>query len=192
VIAIKRPDDAALRRFLESQRDAALSYPDVGATAAEPPAGYDVDRNRVRVGEGVRDFHRAVKALRSWRMFDLGWVTAIPGEPAIQEGVPVAVLARACGLWFVNACRVVYTVDEQRAGVHRTGFAYGTLPEHVESGEERFLIELDAAGVVWYDILAFSRARHPLARLGYPMTRSLQRRFAHESMHRMIRAIAQH
>ena len=192
MIALKRPDDAALRRFLESQRDAAFSYPDVGATASELPAGYDVDRNRVRVGEGVRDFHRALQALRSWRMFDLGWVAAIPGEPAIREGVPVAVVAKACGLWFVNACRVVYTVDEQHDGVHRAGFAYGTLPEHVESGEERFLIEHDAAGVVWYDVLAFSNARHPLARLGYPVTRVLQRRFARESMQRMIRATTHH
>jgi uncharacterized protein (UPF0548 family) len=189
VIALKRPDDEALRRFLEPQRDAALSYADVGATASELPAGYDIDRNRVRVGAGVRDFHRAVQALLSWRMFDLGWVAAIPREPTIREGAPVAVVAHAYGLWFVNACRVVYTVDEKHNGVHRTGFAYGTLPEHVESGEERFLIELDAAGAVWYDILAFSKARHPLARLGYPLTRALQQRFARDSMNRMVHAI---
>ena len=38
----------------------------------------------------------------------------------------------------------------------RFGFAYGTLPGHGGSGEERFLIERDRDDGVWYDILAFS------------------------------------
>ncbi len=52
----------------------------------------------------------------------------------------------------------------------RFGFAYGTLPGHVESGEERFLVEWDRGDdAVWYDILAFSRPNHVLTRLGYPV-----------------------
>lgn len=34
-----------------------------------------VDHNRVRVGEGKEAFFRTSKALRSWKIFDLGWVT---------------------------------------------------------------------------------------------------------------------
>lgn len=50
--------------------------------------------------------------------------------------------------------------------IARFGFAYGTLPGHVESGEERFQIEWHRSDdSVWYDILAFSRPNHPLARL---------------------------
>jgi uncharacterized protein (UPF0548 family) len=79
-------------------------------------------------------------------------------------------------------------VDE--AGpVARFGFAYGTLPGHAESGEERFLVEWDRTGdAVRYDVLAFSRPRHPLARLGYPLTRRAQRRFARDSAAAMLRA----
>ena len=56
----------------------------------------------------------------------------------------------------VNACRVVYVVDEEEP-IQRYGFAYGTLPDHAETGEERFLVEWNrASGEVWYDILAFS------------------------------------
>jgi uncharacterized protein (UPF0548 family) len=70
------------------------------------------------------------------------------------------------------------------------GFAYGTLPGHAESGEERFLVEWDrAGGDVWYDLLAFSRPRHVLARLGYPLARRLQNRFAKESAAAMRRAV---
>ena len=67
----------------------------------------------------------------------------------------------------------------------RFGFAYGTLPDHVECGEERFMIEWLADDSVWYDILAFSRPRHPLVRLSSPLARMLQKRFARESLLRM-------
>jgi uncharacterized protein (UPF0548 family) len=101
----------------------------------------------------------------------------------------VAVVARVLGVWWVNACRVVYAVDE--AGpVCRFGFAYGTLPGHAESGEERFQVEWDRSDdAVYYDILAFSRPRHLLARLGYPLTRRTQRRFARDSAAAMLRAV---
>jgi len=60
---------------------------------------------------------------------------------------------------------------------------------HVESGEERLLIERDTTdGSVWYDILAFSRPRHILAHLGYPWVRRLQNRFREDSGAAMQRA----
>ena len=103
----------------------------------------------------------------------------------------MAVLARIAGLWWLNACRIVYVIDE--AGpVQRFGFAYGTLPDHAETGEERFLIEWDRAdNSVWYDILAFSRPRHPLTRLGYPFARLVQKSFARQSAAAMQRAAAE-
>ena len=62
----------------------------------------------------------------------------------------------------------------------RFGFAYGTLPDHVECGEERFTVECGQDDSVWYDILAFSRPRHPLAKLGQPLVRRWQKQFAQE------------
>jgi uncharacterized protein (UPF0548 family) len=93
------------------------------------------------------------------------------------------------GVWWLNACRIVYAVDE--AGpISKFGFAYGTLPGHVESGEERFLVEWDRGDdAVWYDILAFSRPHHVLTRLGYPVVRRLQRRFGRDSAAAMLRAV---
>jgi uncharacterized protein (UPF0548 family) len=95
------------------------------------------------------------------------------------------------GVWQLNACRIVYTIDEQTANVARFGYAYGTLPGHVERGEEQFLLEWDRReDMVSYSILAFSRPRHVLAKLGYPLMRRLQRRFARESTAAMKRAVA--
>jgi len=92
-------------------------------------------------------------------------------------------------MWSLNACRVVYVVDEAHATT-RFGFAYGTLPDHIERGEERFLIEWNRTDdSVWYDILAFSQPRHPLVRLGFPVARMMQKRFARDSLAAMRSAI---
>ena len=74
--------------------------------------------------------------------------------------------------------------------MNRFGFAYGTLDDHMETGEERFSVEFRREDdSVWYDLFAFSRPRHPLARVGRPISRMLQRRFARDSLAAMTRAV---
>ena len=190
MLSLRKPSVERLRDFLATQAKLDLTYPAVGATAAVPPAGYVVDRTRIKLGEGAGTFVAAQAALRRWQHFRLGWVEAWPPETPLQVGQVVAVLVRLFGLWWLNACRIVYVVDEE-GPVQRFGFAYGTLPEHAESGEERFTVawhEADAA--VWYDILAVSRPQQLLARLGYPLARRLQKRFARDSVAAMRRAVA--
>lgn len=189
MLSFRKPSSQAIQRFLDGQRNSDFSYSAVGATATNSPAGYVVDHTRVKLGEGERVFDAARSALQQWEHFRLGWVEARPSETPIQTEEVVAVVARAAGLWWLNACRIVYVIDEDEP-VRRFGFAYGTLADHVESGEERFLIEWNHADdSVWYDILAFSRPRHPLARLGYPLVRRFQKRFARDSAAAMKRAV---
>ena len=131
----------------------------------------------------------ATAALQRWEQFRLGWVEAWSPETPIQPGEVVAVMGRAIGLWWLNACRVVYVVDES-GPITKFGFAYGTLPGHAESGEERFLIEWDQSDdSVWYDILAFSKPHHFLTRLGYPVVRWTQKRFGRDSAASMLKAV---
>ncbi|MFO0845830.1 MAG: DUF1990 domain-containing protein [Gemmataceae bacterium] len=139
-----------------------FTYPDVGASADGSPAGYDLDHTRVRLGEGRATFDAARDALRGWRQFPAPWVRVLPADAPLAAGAAVAVLARAFGVWWLNAARIVFTIAEDS----RFGLAYGTLPGHVEQGEERFLVEWLADGSVWYDLRAFSRPRHP--RCGSP------------------------
>src|SRR5690606_5632777 len=107
----------------------------------------------------------------------------------IAAGAAIAVLVRTAGVWWLNASRVVYVVDEADAMRARFGFAYGTLPGHAETGEEQFLVEHDrTTDDVWYSIVAFSRPRHALARMGYPVVRRLQKRFGRESAAAMVHA----
>jgi len=191
MLLLHEPSLQRIEEFLESQQGAPFSYREVGATRKEAPPYYKVDRNRVRLGTGEEAFRVAVAAMRQWKMFDLGWVRiAWPGAP-IQEGTTVAVVARTLGLWSLNATRIVYTLDEVDGRMRRFGFAYGTLREHAESGEERFSVELHRDdGSVWYDLFAFSRPQQTLVQIGYPVSRAYQKRFARDSKAAMVRAVA--
>jgi uncharacterized protein (UPF0548 family) len=190
VFRLTRPRADQIAAFLADQRGRPFSYGDVGATRGAPPRGYTVDHNRVPLGAGAETFARAVTALQEWRMTSLGWSAVHPAGAAVAPGTTVAVVVRHYGFWSLNACRIVYVVDEDDDGVRRVGFAYGTLPDHGASGEERFTVEWrEADDSVWYDLYALSRPGHPLARLGYPLARRLQRRFAAASKRAMVTAV---
>jgi uncharacterized protein (UPF0548 family) len=185
MFTLAEPSSDAVARFIASQKGLPFTYADVGATRFDPaaaPRGFTLDHNRIQLGYGIEVYDRAVHALKQWRQFGLGWVTVVPSGVKLEKDAIVAVKARACGTWSLSACRVVYLFDEQQV-MRRSGFAYGTLPDHVERGEERFMIEWDPADdSVWYDILAFSRPRHPIVRASFPVARMLQKRFARDSM----------
>jgi uncharacterized protein (UPF0548 family) len=189
MVSLRRPSTETIRDFLASQSKLGFTYTAVGATASQPPAGYTVDHTRIKLGDGEEVFTKAKAALGRWEQFRLGWVEAWSPTATIETGDVVAVVARNLGLWWLNACRVVYVVDEEEP-IQRYGFAYGTLPDHAETGEERFLVERDrATGAVWYDILAFSRPHLLLTRLGYPYVRRVQKRFAKASAAAMLKAV---
>lgn len=189
MLLLHKPSPATIHDFLVDQARLDFTYPAVGATAVVPPKDYVVDRSRIELGKGEGVFRAAQAALKQWEQFHLGWVEASPRATPIQTGKVVIVVARTFGLWWLNACRVVYVVDEIEP-IHRFGFAYGTLPGHAAKGEERFLIEWDRADDrVWYEIFAFSRPKHLLTYIGYPMVRSLQERFRRESSAVMQQAV---
>lgn len=148
-----------------------------------------MDHNRVRLGEGEETFARAVRAVNAWKMFDVGWLRLSPAGAPVEVGTVVAVVAGRFGVWSVNPCRIVYLVDEEKGGVRRYGFAYGTLPGHAVCGEERFTVEWRRDGSVHYDLYAFSRPSGMVVRAGYPLMRALQRRFARDSLRAMVRAV---
>jgi hypothetical protein len=71
-------------------------------------------------------------------MFDMPWVQLCWPNAVVEPGATVAVLISHLGFWSLNACRVVYVVDEHGSS-EKYGFAYGTLPDHGER-EERFTV----------------------------------------------------
>lgn len=189
MLLLRKPSPQAIQRYLEDQRSAEFSYLAVGATNANPPEDFVLDHTRVKLGGGEQVFLTARSAMERWEQFRLGWVEAFSSETPIESGKVVAIIAHTAGFWWLNPCRIVYVIADSEP-IRRYGFAYGTLDDHVESGEERFLIEWDNSdNSVWYDILAFSRPRHVLARLAYPLARRIQKRFARDSAAAMKRAV---
>lgn len=189
VMTFLKPSADYLSHFLNGQKELEYTYPGVGATAGDLPRGYVVDRTQIELGTGQPVYEKAKHALEQWHQFQLGWVETWPRDVPIQTGEVVAIMAKSFGCWWLNSCRIVYCIDEQET-VTRFGFAYGTLPGHLECGEEQFLIAWNQqTNLVTYEILAFSKPGHFLTQIGYPFARKNQKRFAKDSAARMLQVV---
>lgn len=174
---LRRPKLAEVRAILADLAGAPFTYPEVGATAGELPSGYDIDRYDADLGRGARVFERGRAAIADFVMYPPAW-TLIVSDGPLAEGLVFASVIRHLGFWSINPGRVIYTIDDPDC----FGFAFGTLPGHSERGEERFAVVRDPeTDRVEFDALAFSRPEAPLARLGEPIARALQRRFARDA-----------
>lgn len=148
-----------------------FTYPDAGATAAaDLPGGYHHLFRTRTIGSGREDFVRAAEQLAGWEMHRRAGIVVSLETPRAAVGVEVRLGLGVGPLKISAPCRVVYVIDDER----EKGFAYGTLPGHPESGEERF-------SVVWRDdddvemhIRAFSRQATWWSRLGGPVARRFQ------------------
>ena len=187
---LKQPDSEQVTDFIAAQSRLEFTYPDVGATREPaPPAGYQVDHNRICLGQGKELYEQAKEALVDWQQYHFDWLTLHRPDAAPEPGQTVAALAHVLGIWVLNACRVVYVLEETEP-LCRFAFAYGTLPEHAESGEERFQVEWHADDdTVWYDLYAFSRPGQLLSKIAYPYVRRKQKQFARESLAAMQAAV---
>ncbi len=165
--------------------EVSFSYPEQGATLDHFPKGYDHDEASSCLGQGEMVFDAAKTLLLKWRMFPKSWTRVYDPNPNFEEGMEVGVWFRLFGFWWGNASRIVYTIDEP----NRFGFAYGTLENHIEKGEELFLLELKEDGKVWYHIRAFSRPNRWYVFLVYPLARFYQNKFRQDSakaMHSLL------
>jgi uncharacterized protein (UPF0548 family) len=145
-----------------------LTYSEVGATAGPLPAGYHHVLKSAVIGSGRSRFEDAADTGMRWGMLRGAGLHVEATTEVAAVGSEVIV-----HLGPVRApCRVVYVVDEP----DRRGFAYGTLPGHAESGEERFVVRYDpATEEVHADVTAFSRHATWWSRLGSPVTSVAQR-----------------
>jgi uncharacterized protein (UPF0548 family) len=163
------------------------TYAEIGATRdpnALPP-GYNHLRYRTGIGTGHRAFAAAGSAVVEWRMHAGMHVRPRADAPRAEPGVGLTVTLGVGPLSVIAPCRVVWTVDTDRA----VGFAYGTLLGHPERGEEAFLVELGADGSVWFSITAFSLPALWYSRAAGPVVPVLQRAYA-RGCARVLRRIA--
>jgi len=149
---------------------------------AQLPRRFAHDRSRVQLGAGRSAFESAARGFEKWKQFDLGWVRVANPTAEIKVGNIIAVEVHSLGLWSLNLSQIVEVIREPFS----IGFTYKTTLQHVEEGEERFLLTLDPdSGAVWYELEAVSKPHSSLARLGFPATRMFQHKFARDSQRRM-------
>lgn len=148
---------------------ASYSYTEVGATRGAFPSGYHAGHYEIGLGSADRVFERAVEGLRRWEAHRGAGTRVVPTDAPIAADQTVLVALAFPLVTIVALCRIVYVTDEPG----RFGYAYGTLDGHPEQGEESFHV-VRANGETRFEISAFSRPRHPLARLGSPVAHRLQ------------------
>ncbi len=186
VVAIRgqtRRDGAAL---LASQRLAEVTYVDVGATTVgRIPAGFSGQQMAQTIGQGETAFERARLGLQTWAAHRGAGVEPFEATPLVEGETVLLVLG--LGPTEVRiACRILVVTDTPSA----FGFVYGTLPVHPECGEERFLVEHEADGSVRFTINVFWRPSHPLAVIGAPVTRRMQKRFTQGYLDALARFVS--
>ncbi|MCH0539725.1 DUF1990 domain-containing protein [Streptomyces sp. MUM 203J] len=165
----------------------AFTYPEVGATAHPDalPRGYQILRHRALVGHGRDAFETAGAAVTAWGMHRATGARVHSEAARAEPGIRLRVAVGAGPLEFGVPCEVVWTAYEE----NRTGFAYGTLDGHPESGEESFVVEFGPDGRVWFTLTAFSRPGCWYTRLGGPVVPVLQRWYARR-LGRALRKLA--
>ena len=141
---------------------ARFTYPDVGASAGDLPAGYRHVRAARRIGTGRARFEAAADAVLRYGMLRGAGLRVSATSEVAEVGADV--LGRLGP--FVAPCRVVYVIDDP----DRRGFAYGSLPGHAVRGEEMFAVRFDPVDeAVYAEVAAFSRPATWWSRLGAPV-----------------------
>eukprot|EP01100_Stratorugosa_tubuloviscum_P005329 TRINITY_DN2394_c2_g1_i1.p1 TRINITY_DN2394_c2_g1~~TRINITY_DN2394_c2_g1_i1.p1 ORF type:complete len:210 (-),score=93.88 TRINITY_DN2394_c2_g1_i1:79-708(-) len=198
MLCAQKPEKQIIEQFLNSQQNLEFSYEQRRLTfdktiedlkKEESLKNWNIDNHRIEIGQGLDCYERAIIALRQWKMFELQWVSIFPNEIPIQTDQIVCIIARNLGFWSLNACKIVYVFNDfdENQNIQRFGFAYGTLPGHVEKGEERFMIEYNReTNIVTFEIVSFSLPNHWLVRFGWPVGRYFQNSFAQNSLNKMF------
>ena len=142
------PSTPTIQQFLQQQAKLPYSYQEVGQSLLPEIKGYDNDHHKIYLGKGPLVWQRAKDALTQWEHFPNSWATTSPKPVTLAKGEVVGIFFHLFGLWWMNAAKIVYTLDSDT----QFGFAYGTLPSHVEKGEECFWIEIETDGSIFYHI----------------------------------------
>ena len=174
----RRPSSQRIDRFLRESQDLPLSYGPIGIVRAATAARTSTRRpsrsgtaSRFRASTSRADGLEAVR-----HRLGRNVSAAAPSRWDRRGGAdpPSRVLVLE---------RLPCSLQRRRPGdVARFGFAYGTLTNHAESGEELFEVFIDPqTDDVMYRIRAISWPQAMLARFGQPIVRALQERFRDHS-----------
>jgi len=132
-----------------------LNYAPVGIASpgADAPAGFRVREQRIRLGEGAQLWQRAIAVVSGWAIKKQVRFTVAPDDEVVTLGRDYDTRFGFGRIRLLEPVRIVW-VEQQG---DRRGFGYGTRTGHPITGEECFLVERDAEGVVWLVVRTVSR-----------------------------------
>jgi uncharacterized protein (UPF0548 family) len=183
-LRFRRPTGDELAAVLDRCRSDTLSYEPVGVATdrTTTPPGLHRHRWSTRLADADA-FATGADAIRVWAVHR-GAGLAVAADGPIAPGTNVAMSAPLPLGHVIATCRIVAVIDEP----DRYGFAYGTLTDHPERGEEAFTLTRDEDGVVHFDVDAISAPVDLLARLVPPVANLLQDRAARRYLSAMQEA----
>ncbi|RNE49175.1 DUF1990 domain-containing protein [Corynebacterium alimapuense] len=150
-----------------------LTYPDhlklvtLGLAKGQAPSEFGLDDSwaitdhSAVLGHGTECFSAAATRLTDWRAHEHA------GVKVSREGL----LVRLTFGPTMSPCLILH----EESTPDRHVLVYGTLPGHVECGEEAFIIDLADSGEVTGRCVAFSQHSWWLARLGSPVAHAVQK-----------------
>jgi len=144
--------------------------------------GFKETGGSVMVGHGRSVFDDAVQNLKYWRVHERAGLTVTPRGVEVRESTDVILLMKLLIGYVTVSCRVVSVTQSK----DQWGFTYGTLPHHVERGEELFLVALAPDGAVTFTVRAMSRPGHFLTKVGAPVAQLIQRTATNKYLQAMV------
>lgn len=123
--------------------------------------GWTITDSSLVLGHGRECFDQATQRLFTWQAHRFARVD-------VREQAPDTVEL------MIGPTRSRCLILEQRTDADSSLLIYGTLPGHVESGEEAFHVSISPDGTVTGRCVAFSRHAWIWARIGAPVARLVQ------------------
>lgn len=168
-IAVGRRSPSKLLDALARAEASEPSYDHVGSTLETgPPGGVPRHATSIEVEGSLAD---AAAALRGWAAHAGIDALILPHRAPLSTGTTVLVLVPWGPFELLAPDRIVAVVEDDV----QFGFAYGTLPGHPERGEELFLAEQVADGVLELSITIDAGPGTAPALLASPAVHRLQR-----------------
>lgn len=132
-----------------------LTYDTLGVArpGAVVPPGLRARTQRIRLGDGDELWRRSVEVVSGWRIKTAIGFRVDPDDAVVALGRDYDTTFHRGLIHQDEPVRVVWIAAEP----DRRGFGYGTRDGHPITGEECFLVERDADGVVWLVVRTVSR-----------------------------------
>jgi uncharacterized protein (UPF0548 family) len=180
---LRRPNDKKLESVLAAQSKLAVAYSPSGMFKRPHTLwGFKETGGSVMVGHGQRVFDTATQNIKRWRVHECAGLTVTPRGAEVRESADVILLMKLPIGYVTVSCRVVSVTQSK----DQWGFTYGTLPHHVERGEELFSVTMAPDGTVTFTVRAMSRPGHFLTRVGAPVAQIIQRRATDKYLQAMV------